>query len=612
VGRRLRGAAGWLATLLMAAAFGIAVAAFLELVGKNADSRESILRGYEWFVSGNFRVAMDLRWDQLSATLALVVTGVGMLIHLYSIGYMAADQRRGTYFAWLNLFAAAMLTLVLAQNFLVMYLGWEGVGLCSYLLIGFWFTRPEVPAAAKKAFIANRIGDVGFLLAIFLIFAKFGTLDFDQVFGRVSGLAAGAATAIALLLFLACTGKSAQIPLYVWLPDAMAGPTPVSALIHAATMVTAGVFLVARTHTLFEASSSAETVVVVIGALTALLAAVIATAQDDIKRILAYSTVSQLGYMFIAVGLGPIGYVAGIFHLVTHAFFKAQLFLGAGSVMHGNDDATDVKQFGGLRRVMPLTFLTTMAAWLAIIGFPFTAGFYSKDQILGAAFDTGGAGTFAWVVGVITAGLTGFYMSRLVFLTFFGERRWPQGRHPHESPLVMTLPLLVLGLLALVAGRLLSTFTGQGGRIQDFLEPLLGTPPQGASPSLSAASLSVIATAVAFLGVGVAWYLYGSGRVQWLALRERYAAAWRVLSGKLYVDELYELFTVKLGSALVRWLAGPVDEGVIDGAVNGVAREVGAAGRRGRRLQTGFVRTYAVGVLGGAVLLLAFLVLRTT
>jgi NADH-quinone oxidoreductase subunit L len=612
VGRRLRGAAGWLATLLMAAAFGIAVAAFLELVGKNADSRESILRGYEWFVSGNFRVAMDLRWDQLSATLALVVTGVGMLIHLYSIGYMAADQRRGTYFAWLNLFAAAMLTLVLAQNFLVMYLGWEGVGLCSYLLIGFWFTRPEVPAAAKKAFIANRIGDVGFLLAIFLIFAKFGTLDFDQVFGRVSGLAAGAATAIALLLFLACTGKSAQIPLYVWLPDAMAGPTPVSALIHAATMVTAGVFLIARTHVLFEASSSAEVVVVVIAALTALLAAVIATAQDDIKRILAYSTVSQLGYMFIAVGLGPIGYVAGIFHLVTHAFFKAQLFLGAGSVMHGNDDATDIKQFGGLRKVMPLTFVTTLAAWLAIIGFPLTSGFYSKDQILGAAFDHGGVGLFAWVVGVITAGLTGFYMSRLVFLTFFGERRWPQGRHPHESPPVMTLPLLVLGLLALVAGALLSTFTGQGGRIQDFLEPLLGTPPQGASPSLSAVSLSVIATAVAFLGVGVAWYLYGSGRVQWLALRERYAAAWRVLSGKLYVDELYELFTVKLGSALVRWLAGPVDEGVIDGAVNGVAREVGAAGRRGRRLQTGFVRTYAVGVLGGAVLLLAFLVLRTT
>jgi NADH-quinone oxidoreductase subunit L len=612
VGRRLRGAAGWLATLLMVAAFGVAVAALVELLGKSADDRLAILRGYDWFVSGNLRVAMDLRFDQLSATLALVVTGVGALIHLYSIGYMAADDRRGTYFAWLNLFAAAMLVLVLAQNFLVMFLGWEGVGLCSYLLIGFWFTRPEVPAAAKKAFIANRIGDVGFLLAMFLIFAKFGSLDFDQVFGRVSGLAGGAATAIALLLFLACTGKSAQIPLFVWLPDAMAGPTPVSALIHAATMVTAGVFLVARTHALFEASSSAEVVVVVIGALTALLAAVIATAQDDIKRILAYSTVSQLGYMFIAVGLGPIGYVAGIFHLVTHAFFKAQLFLGAGSVMHGNDDSTDVKEFGGLRKVMPLTFLTTMAAWLAIIGFPFTSGFYSKDQILGAAFDHGGVGLFAWVVGVLTAGLTGFYMSRLVFLTFFGERRWPQGRHPHESPPVMTMPLLVLGLLALVAGAWLSTFTGQGGRIQNFLEPLLGVPPQGETASLSAVWLSVIATAIAFAGAAVAWYLYGGAAARWMSLRERYAAAWRVVAGKFYVDELYELFTVRFGGALARFAAGPVDQGVIDGAVNGVAREVGAVAGRGRRLQTGFVRTYAVGVLGGAVLLLAFLLLRTT
>jgi NADH-quinone oxidoreductase subunit L len=596
----------------MVAAFGVAVAALVELLGKSADDRLAILRGYDWFVSGNLRVAMDLRFDQLSATLALVVTGVGALIHLYSIGYMAADDRRGTYFAWLNLFAAAMLVLVLAQNFLVMFLGWEGVGLCSYLLIGFWFTRPEVPAAAKKAFIANRIGDVGFLLAMFLIFAKFGSLDFDQVFGRVSGLAGGAATAIALLLFLACTGKSAQIPLYVWLPDAMAGPTPVSALIHAATMVTAGVFLVARTHALFEASSSAEVVVVVIGALTALLAAVIATAQDDIKRILAYSTVSQLGYMFIAVGLGPIGYVAGIFHLVTHAFFKAQLFLGAGSVMHGNDDSTDVKEFGGLRKVMPLTFLTTMAAWLAIIGFPFTSGFYSKDQILGAAFDHGGVGLFAWVVGVLTAGLTGFYMSRLVFLTFFGERRWPQGRHPHESPPVMTMPLLVLGLLALVAGAWLSTFTGQGGRIQNFLEPLLGVPPQGETASLSAVWLSVIATAIAFAGAAVAWYLYGGAAARWMSLRERYAAAWRVVAGKFYVDELYELFTVRFGGALARFAAGPVDQGVIDGAVNGVAREVGAVAWRGRRLQTGFVRTYAVGVLGGAVLLLAFLLLRTT
>jgi NADH-quinone oxidoreductase subunit L len=610
-GRRLGRLSGWLATALLAASFGIAVAAFFELLGRDAASRTAILRGYDWFLSGNLRVAVDLRWDQLSATLALVVTGVGSLIHFYSIGYMAADRRRGTYFAWLNLFAAAMLILVLAQNFLVMFLGWEGVGLCSYLLIGFWFTRPEVPAAAKKAFIANRIGDVGFLLAMFLIFAKFGSLDFDQVFRHVSGVAGGALTAIALLLFLACTGKSAQIPLFVWLPDAMAGPTPVSALIHAATMVTAGVFLVARTHVLFEASSSAQAVVVVIGALTALVAAIAAIGQDDIKRILAYSTVSQLGYMFIAVGLGPIGYVAGIFHLVTHAFFKAQLFLGVGSVMHGNDDATDIKEFGGLRKLMPITFATTIAAWLAIIGFPFTSGFYSKDQILGAAFDHGGIGLFAWVVGVVTAGLTGFYMSRLVFLTFFGERRWPEGRHPHESGPVMTAPLVVLGLLALVAGALLSTFTGVGGRIQNWLEPLLGAPPE--VPSLGrAAALSVVATAIAFAGVGVAWYLYGGPVARWEGFRARWAAGLRALAAGLYVDRAYELVTVRLGGALTSFLAGPVDTRVIDGAVNGVAHEVGEAARRGRLVQSGFVRSYAVGVLGGAVLLLAFLVLRTT
>jgi NADH-quinone oxidoreductase subunit L len=432
-GQRLRALAGWLATLAVAAAFVVAVAALFELLSQPADARTQILRGYEWFVSGDLRVALDLRWDPLSATMALVVTGVSSLIHLYSIGYMEHDERRETFFSWLNLFVASMLVLVLAQNFLVMFLGWEGVGLCSYLLVGFWFNRrlllvnplgrlvegePDdthevwAPPAAKKAFLANRIGDIGFLLAMFLIFATVGSLDFDVVFGKASGLASGTATAIALLLFLACTGKSAQFPLYVWLPDAMAGPTPVSALIHAATMVTAGVFLVARTHVLFEVSGTAQTVVVLVGAGTALLAALIAIGQDDIKKILAYSTVSQLGYMFIGVGLGPIGYAAGMFHLVTHAFFKAQLFLGAGSVMHGNDEDTDIKHFGGLRSAMPLTFWTTMAAWAAIIGVPLTAGFFSKDQVLAAAFEHGGVGLLAWGVGVLTAGLTAFYMSR--------------------------------------------------------------------------------------------------------------------------------------------------------------------------------------------------------
>jgi NADH-quinone oxidoreductase subunit L len=628
-GQRLRALAGWLATLAVAAAFVVAVAALFELLSQPADARTQILRGYEWFVSGDLRVAFDLRWDPLSATMALVVTGVSSLIHLYSVGYVEHDERRETFFAWLNLFVASMLVLVLAQNFLVMFLGWEGVGLCSYLLVGFWFNRrlllvnplgrlvegePDdtrevwAPPAAKKAFLANRIGDVGFLLAMFLIFATVGSLDFDVVFGRASGLASGTATAIALLLFLACTGKSAQFPLYVWLPDAMAGPTPVSALIHAATMVTAGVFLVARTHTVFEASGTAQTVVVLVGAGTALLAALIAIGQDDIKKILAFSTISQLGYMFIGVGLGPIGYVAGMFHLVTHAFFKAQLFLGAGSVMHGNDEDTDIKHFGGLRSAMPLTFWTTMAAWAAIIGVPLASGWFSKDQVLDAAFEHGGVGLLAWVVGVVTAGLTAFYMSRYVFLTFFGERRWPEGRHPHESPAVMTLPLVVLGFLALVAGFTLSTFTGEGGRIQSFLAPVLGGPAEYERPA-AALVLSVVATGLAAVGAVVAWLLY-IRPFDWLALRRRYAGGWRALADRLYVDQVYEFLTVTLGGAFAAFLARTVDQRVIDGAVNGLAELVGNGARSGRRLQSGLVRSYALAVLGGAVLIVAFLVFR--
>jgi NADH-quinone oxidoreductase subunit L len=637
----------------VAASFAIAVAAFFTLLGGAADARTVILRGAQWLDVGDLRVAYDLRFDQLSAVMVLVVTGVSSLIHLYSIGYMAGDRRFATFFAYLNLFVAAMLTLVLAQNFLVMFLGWEGVGVCSYLLIGFWFNRrlpvvqpdarldPGVPdetmevwapPAAKKAFLANRIGDVGFLLAMFVIFWQLGSLDFNDVLGRaqravsvadgvahlgsvtIPGLGAGAATAVGLLLFLACAGKSAQLPLYVWLPDAMAGPTPVSALIHAATMVTAGVYLVARTHVLFEASTAAATVVVVVGALTALLAALIAIGQDDLKKILAYSTVSQLGYMFVGVGLGPIGYAAGLFHLVTHAFFKAQLFLGAGSVMHANDEDTDVKHFGGLRGSMPVTWWTTVAAWLAIIGFPLTAGFYSKDQVLAAAFTHGGVGLFAWLVLVLTAGLTAFYMSRYVFLTFLGEPRWPEGRHPHESPPVMTGPLVVLGVLALVAGLLLTGGRLTGGPLARFLEPVL----VGALPApleeesfAQALLLSAVATLVAAAGLAVAWWLYLSGRVDWLEQRRRLADAWRVLAHKLYVDEAYELVTVRLGGA-VAGLADWFDRNVIDGVVNALPTLVAAAAGRGRRLQTGLVRTYAVGVLGGAVLIIAFLLVRAT
>src|SRR6266536_314909 len=477
IGRRLRNEK--FIALVACGAVGLStlVAFYLALKSDGAlRSEQPILDHlWTWIQVGRFRADFALAMDRLSGIYALFVTFVGFLIHVFAVGYMHEDRGFYRFFAYLNLFMFAMLTLVLADNFLLMFVGWEGVGLCSYLLIGFYTDLKEAGDAAKKAFITNRVGDWGFILGVMLVFfitsaAGNASISFfdkpahgvSSALQTIAGMSvdpftwhaffAGGLTSVALLLFIGAAGKSAQIPLYVWLPDAMAGPTPVSALIHAATMVTAGVFLVARTHALFEASSAAAAVVVVTGALTALLAAVLAIGQDDIKRILAYSTVSQLGYMFIAVGLGPVGYVAGIFHLVTHAVFKAQLFLGAGSVMHGNDGSTDVKELGGLRRAMPLTFVTTMAAWLAIIGFPLTAGFYSKDQILDAAFEHGGVGVLAWVVGVLTAGLTGFYMSRLVFLTFFGERRWPEGRHPHESPPVMTVPLVVLGLLALVGG----------------------------------------------------------------------------------------------------------------------------------------------------------------
>jgi NADH-quinone oxidoreductase subunit L len=629
-GRRIARAAGAIATLMLTASFGYAIATLLQVIDRPQAARSFTRTLYSWISSGSFKVAADYRIDPLSIVMILVVTGVGSAIHLYSIGYMRGDPREHRYFAYLNLFAFSMLVLVMANNFLVMYVGWELVGLCSYLLIGFWFERPSASVAAKKAFITNRVGDVGFALGIILIFVTFGTLDFDRVFAAAGSiLGGGTATAIALLLFAGAVGKSAQIPLYVWLPDAMEGPTPVSALIHAATMVTAGVYMVARTHVLFDASSVAPTVVASIGVATALLAAVIAFNQDDIKRVLAYSTISQLGFMFLGLGTGA--YAAGIFHLFTHALFKALMFLGAGSVMHALRNETDMTKMGALGGRLPWTAGTFVLGWLAIIGFPGTSGFFSKDQILAGAYGSGE--TALWALGIVATVGTGFYMSRLVFLTFFGRSRVEESQYPHESPPVMVFPLVILA-----AGAALGGLVGLGARdgtLQRFLAPSLpshfqsprtlagGGAPLGGDVDqirvmlivperrggLSEAALSSIATAAGLGGAAVAGFMY-LGAFDWRRRRERAGFWWRAARNKFGVDEAYQFLFTSAGRLAASALAYVVDVKWIDGAVNGLATLTGRLSAVSRRLQTGLVRTYALGVLGGAVVLLALLVAR--
>ncbi len=438
---------GWIASATMGAAFLVGLSAAAGFVDGSLQSETVEL--FEWIPG--LGVNASILWDPLSATMVLVVTGVGALIHIYSIGYMHGDPGYGRYFAYLNLFAASMLVLVLADNYGFLFLGWELVGLCSYLLISFWFEKPSAAAAGKKAFVVNRIGDFGFIIAMMIMFATFGTLSYVTVFTEAPILLTeGTATAITVLLLVGAAGKSAQLPLYVWLPDAMEGPTPVSALIHAATMVTAGVYLVARSGALFQLAPFSAGTVATVGALTAVFAAVIAIGQKDIKRVLAYSTISQLGYMFMGVGAGA--YVAGVFHLMTHAFFKALLFMGAGSVIHAMRGEQNMEKMGGLRKAMPWTFITMVIAWLAIIGIPPFAGFWSKDEILAFTFEKGGGFLALWVIGLITAGLTAFYMSRMMFLTFWGKRRWAEGEDPHESPATMVVPLVALAGLTVVGG----------------------------------------------------------------------------------------------------------------------------------------------------------------
>jgi NADH-quinone oxidoreductase subunit L len=592
--------------------------AFCELISLPPQARAIEVVVYQWVTSGDFQAAMGFLLDPLSALMILVVTGVGLLIHLYSIGYMHGDAGFQRYFAYLNLFVFSMLLLVLGNNFVLMFLGWEGVGLCSYLLIGFWFTRQAAADAGKKAFIVNRVGDFGFLLGVFLIFVNFGSVQFSAVFGSAAQqLVPGSAavTAIALLLFLGATGKSAQIPLYVWLPDAMEGPTPVSALIHAATMVTAGVYMVARCSVLYLLAPTAMDVVVMIGLLTALMAASIALVQTDIKRVLAYSTISQLGYMFVACGVGAFG--AGIFHLVTHAFFKALLFLGAGSVIHALDGEQDIRRMGGLKDHLPITYITFLIASLAIAGiFPF-AGFFSKDEILWAALTEGNF--LVWLGAAITAVMTSFYMFRLVFLVFHRQPNVSEAQlaHPHEAPPLMRVPLLILAGLSVVAGFIGIPIIAGAHLLRAYLEPVFTRyplPPGVLGHTIHRPGLEVvmllISLALAIGGILLALYMYLIDT----ALPERLSARWpwayRVLLGKYFVDELYDRWVVGPVKRVSDWLWAEVDVGIVDGTVN----QAGAFVRRDSawlsRVQSGFVRNYALSIFLGAVIVIGYLIIR--
>ncbi|MFI1619733.1 NADH-quinone oxidoreductase subunit L [Streptomyces lydicus] len=597
-GKRLDRTGHWIGTLLAVASFAVGVALFADMLGRSADHRAMHQYLFSWIPVGGFRADVAFQLDQLSMTFVLLITGVGSLIHIYSIGYMEHDERRRRFFGYLNLFLAAMLLLVLADNYLLLYVGWEGVGLASYLLIGFWQHKPSAATAAKKAFLVNRVGDMGLSIAIMLMFTTFGTFAFGPVLAATGATSEGKLTAIGLMLLLAACGKSAQVPLQSWLGDAMEGPTPVSALIHAATMVTAGVYLITRSGAVFNAAPDAQLAVVVVGAVTLLYGAIVGCAKDDIKKALAGSTMSQIGYMVLAAGLGPIGYAFAIMHLVTHGFFKAGLFLGAGSVMHGMNDEVDMRKYGGLRAYMPVTFLTFGLGYLAIIGFPGLSGFFSKDKIIEAAFARGG--TEGWILGgaaLLGAAVTAFYMTRVMLMTFFGEKRWdPKETHPHESPKIMTAPMIVLAVGSVFAGGLFSI----NESFVTWLEPVTSFA-HGHSP-VSATTVTASTIVVLLLGVGTAWLMYGRKPVP--ALAPRGSLLTRAARRDLLQDDFNDLVFVRGGTHLTTTLV-QLDRSLVDGAVNGTAASMGGLSSLLRRLQTGFVRSYAVQMLGGAAVLVA-------
>ncbi len=619
LGRRANGWGHLLGCATALGSFAVAVWQFAAMAGREAGDRAAAQTLFTWVSVGDLRVDFGLRLDELSLMFVLLVTGVGLLIHVYSIGYMAADPARGKFFAYLNLFLAAMLLLVMADNFLGLYLGWEGVGLVSYLLIGFWQHKPSAATAAKKAFVVNRVGDIGLGVALMVMVTQLGTLSYEGVFSGVQGsgavgagatgpaMSSGLVTALGLLLLLGACAKSAQVPLQSWLGDAMEGPTPVSALIHAATMVTAGVYLVVRANPIFDAAPAARAAVIAVGAVTLLFGAVIGCAKDDIKKVLAASTMSQVGYMVMAAGFGPAGYALAIMHLLTHGFFKAGLFLGAGSVMHGMNDEVDMRRYGALRAVMPVTYVTFGLGYLAIIGVPPFAGFYSKEGIISAAFDVGSTATgggssgsaLGYLLGAVAllgAGLTAFYMTRVMILTFFGRPRWAADAHPHESPAIMTAPMIAIAVGSVLSGALLAI----GGRLQDWLAPVVGDHhPEHVLPVwlVTAASLLVVAA-----GIALAVRRYARSEIPVTAPEG--SALTRAARRDLHADRLNEAVFMRPGQALVAGTA-VVDRRVLAGAATGVATAVGELSARTRLLQSGLTRSYALYMLIGAVLVIA-------
>jgi NADH-quinone oxidoreductase subunit L len=620
----------WLGVLSVAASFVLGLAMFFSLRGLDGNrSAEQSL--FDFISVGSLHVDFGLLFDPLSGVFVLLITGVGSLIHLYAVGYMEHDPGRRRFFGYFNLFVAAMLLLVLGNNYVMLYFGWEGVGLASYLLISFWYTRPSAATAGKKAFLMNRVGDAGLAIGIFLMFATLGTTQYDEVFNGVSALSAGTILVMGILLLLGAAGKSGQFPLQAWLPDAMEGPTPVSALIHAATMVTAGVYLIARSNPIFSANATLQTIVVSVGALTLLIGCIIGAAKDDIKRVLAWSTVSQIGYMFLGVGLGGgayalaiihllahgffkanmflgVGlgggaYALAIIHLLAHGFFKANMFLGAGSVMHGMHDQVDIRRFGGLSKYMRWTWLTFMMGWLAIIGIFPLSGYWSKEPIIAAAFERGD--WTSWLFGgaaLLGAGLTAFYMTRLFILTFHGPKRWTEDIHePHESPYIMTVPLMLLALGSIGAGYLMHTSVAQ------WLEPVLGGEEAAHKPVISHAWVTALATVLTIAGAGLAWALFRNGTAK---VAEPAGVVVTAARRNLYTDSFNEAVFERPGIYLTRALVFLDNKG-IDGAVNGLAAAVGGSSGRLRRLQTGFVRSYALSMLTGVVLVVgAFLAIQ--